>query len=84
MGQNGHCETFPICGKILKGLGNKIITDLCEGCPHWHEEDWKKPSINDVIDAIITIQDWLQDEDGKACLIEKNEATFFQKSEYEK
>ena len=83
MKRNGDCDIFPVCEKMLEGVGNRVIADLCDGCTHWHERPRKKPSFESVQNAIETIQDWLQDEDGKAVLIEKDEINLLEKSEYE-
>lgn len=84
MKRNGDCDIFPVCVKILEGVGNQIVAEPCDGCPHWHERPWVKPSFSVVQEAIETIQDWLQDEDGKAILIEADEMKLLEKSEYEK
>lgn len=84
MKRNGDCDIFPVCEKMFEGVGNRVIADLCDSCPHWHERPWVKPSFADVQEAIETIQGWLQDEDGKAILIEAGEMKLLEKSEYEK
>jgi len=83
MKRNGDCDIFPVCEKMFEGVGNQIVADLCDdGCPHWHEIPWVKPSFSVVQKAIETIQDWLQDEDGKAILIEADEMKLLE-NEYE-
>ena len=84
MKRNGDCDIFPVCEKMFEGVGNRVIADLCDGCTHWHERPRKKPSFESVQDAIETIQGWLQDEDGKAVLIGKDEMKLLAKSEYAK
>lgn len=79
--RRGDCDIFPVCVKMLEGVGNRIVADLCDGCPHWHERQWVKPTFEAVQDAVETIQDWLQGEDGRAVLIEADEMKLL---EYEK
>ena len=79
--KRGDCDIFPVCEKMFEGVGNRVIADLCDGCPHWHERPWVKPTFSVVQEAVETIQDWLQDEVGKAVLIERDEMKLL---EYEK
>ncbi len=82
--RRGYCDIFPVCVKMLEGVGNQIVADICDGCPHWHERPLVKPTFTAVLEATETIQDWLQDEDGRAVLIEKDNMSLLEKSEYEK
>lgn len=82
--RRGDCDIFPVCVKILDGVGNLIAEPFCDGCSHWHERPLVKPSFSVVRESIETIQDWLQNEDGKAILIEADEVKLLEKSEYEK
>lgn len=82
--RRGDCDIFPVCVKILEGVGNLIAEPCCNGCSHWHKRPWVKPSFSVVRECIETIQDWLQNEDGKAILINADEVRLLEKSEYEK
>lgn len=84
MSRKGNCDIFPVCEKVLNGVGNQIVAAPCDGCAHWHEEVRPKPSFESVLDAIEIVQDWLREEDGKAVLIEKGEFKILEKSEYKK
>lgn len=33
---NGYCDIFPLCQKVIQGLGCEVIA-TCDGCIHWHE-----------------------------------------------
>lgn len=82
--RRGDCDIFPVCVKMLDGVGNQIMAEPCDGCSHWHERPWVKPTFSDLQDAVETIQDWLQDEVGKAILIDRGEMKLLEKSKYEK